>query len=275
MTDESKPLTDKVAVVLGCSRYNGIGRSIALSFANAGANLIVTGTGRSASFYLHEQQIGWRGVDSLSDEIIDSGGGCLAATVDVSSRAEVSELLKKAIGAFGRVDILVNNFAAAVGGDSTDLVDVPEDVWKRYFDVNVNGLFYSLQEFGRQMIRQGDGGRIINISTVMSKLERPRTGPYAATKSVMNVLTRILAQEMGPHNVNVNAICPGPIPTSRADARKAETGKSQLDRYGSQIPLGRLGRPEDIAEMAVFLAGPQGNWITGQTINIDGGMCPE
>src|SRR5690606_38634736 len=129
----------------------------------------------------------------------------------------------------------------------------------------------SLQVFGRHLVDQGEGGRIINISTSMSKLQLARTGPYAATKGAMNVLTHVMARELGPHDINVNAVLPGPIPTGRAARTTREKGTTQLDRYGHMIPLGRLGTVDDIAAMIAYLAGPDGSYITGQTINIDGG----
>lgn len=267
------PLTGfdgKVAVVTGAGRMRSIGRPIALALAQAGCDVVLTGTGRSpATFPQDEQNAGWCDIDSVAQEIRALGSRALPIVSDVSSPEAVDALVVRVMAEMGRVDFLVNNAGASRGGDRVPVTDLPLDTWHRVMDTNLNGTFYMSRAFAKAMGEQGQGGAIINITSLAARLLAPDTAAYATTKVAINGLTTIMAAELGAKKIRVNAVAPGIIDTSRLD--DVPRGKIWDDMVDSFIALGRAGSGEDVAHLVAFLCSEQGAWITGQHIYVDGG----
>jgi 3-oxoacyl-[acyl-carrier protein] reductase len=172
------------------------------------------------------------------------------------------------LGTFGRVDIVVNNAAAARGTDRVPVIDLDLDLWRTVIEVNLNGTFYMSRAFGRVLTDQGEGGSIVNISSDAGKVMAARMAAYSASKAGIHALTSAMAAELGAAGVRVNAICPGIIDTNRFD--DVPRGE-QWDNLVRRIPLGRAGDGDDIAWLTVYLCSDQASWITGQLYSINGG----
>ncbi len=265
-------LDGKVAVVTGAGRMRSIGRPIAVELARAGCDVVLTGTGRAPDrFPDDEQAAGWRDIESVADEVRALGRRALAVVSDVSDPVAVDDLAGQVVRELGRVDIVVNNAGAARGDDRVPVVDLPVDEWRTVIDVNLTGTFLMSRAFGKLLVTRGDGGSIVNISSVAGKLMGATTAAYSASKAGIHALTCAMASEVGRANVRVNAICPGLIDTSRMDY---VGDGSARDRLVAQVPLGHMGTGDDIAWMTVFLCSDQGAWISGQLYTVDGGMVP-
>ncbi len=263
-------LENKVAVVTGAGRMRSIGRAIALGLADAGCDVVVTGTGRSPDRYPDDEKLaGWRDIASVVEEIQTRGRRALGLVSDARNPRAAEELCEATVRAFGRVDFVINNAGAARGDDRKPVVELAIEDWQQVLDVNLNGSFYVSRSFGQQLIRQGTGGAIINISSIAGKLFSANTAAYAASKAGIHALTACMANEMGRHNVRVNAICPGIIDTFRMD--DIGRGDNWNNMIRSRVPLGRAGNGADIANIVVYLCSDAGNWITGQAWNVDGG----
>jgi NAD(P)-dependent dehydrogenase (short-subunit alcohol dehydrogenase family) len=263
-------LEGKVAVVTGAGRMRSIGRPIAVELARAGCDVVLTGTGRAPErFPDDEQEAGWHDIDSVAEEVRALGRRALPVVSDVSDPEAVDHLVGVVAGDFGRVDIIVNNAGAARGQDRVPVIDLDVEAWRTVIDVNLNGTFYMSRAFGRAIVEQGDGGSIVNISSIAGKLMAGRTAAYAASKAGIHALTCAMASELGGDGVRVNAICPGIIDTYRMD--DIPRGQQWDDLVARMVPLGRAGSGEDIAWMAVYLCSDQGSWITGQLYTVDGG----
>jgi 3-oxoacyl-[acyl-carrier protein] reductase len=264
------PLADKVAVVTGAGRHRGIGRHIALALAHHGADVVVTGSGRSPdTFPPDEREIGWRDVDSVAEEIAALGRRALPLVIDITKPDECDRLVSETMREFGRIDILVNNAAAGRGRDRVPLVDLEEGEWRRVLDVNLNGTFLVTKAVGRALIDQGEGGRIVNIGSIAGRQGLPSFGAYAVTKAGLILFTQVLAAELAPHGINVNCVCPGLTDTYRMEDI-TRPGPIR-DAVMATIPLRRAGEPEEVGELVAFLCGPDASYVHGQTINIDGG----
>ena len=264
----------KVAIVTGAGRMRSIGREIALSLARAGCDVLMTGSGRSPELYPDEEKaVGWRDVESVADEIRAMGRRALPVVCDVSNEEACAALVARCVAELGRVDILVNNAGAARGADRRNVIDLDPAVWRHIIDVNLHGPFYLSHGVARQMVAQGTGGSIVNISSIAGKLLPAQHAAYAASKAGLQALTAAMASELGRNGIRVNAICPGIIDTSRLDdiPRADGTWDRLLNQY---VPLGRAGRPEEVAALAAFLCSEQGAWISGQFYSIDGGQAP-
>lgn len=270
MTYDLTGLDGKVAVVTGAGRRRSIGRAIAVELARAGCDVVVTGTGRSpAGLSADERAAGWRDVASVAGEVEHEGRRALALACDVSDETEVDRLLERTVAEFGRVDVVVNNAAAARGGDRTPVLDLPVDVWDRVLAVNLRGTYLMTRAFGRRLVEQGEGGSVVNISSIGGKLSGAGTAAYSASKAGVQSLTSSTAKELGQHGIRVNAICPGVTDTARLDDQDKATWQAYV---AANLPLGRAGQPRDVAMLAVFLAGEQAAWVTGQCWNVDGGQ---
>lgn len=273
MTYELSGLQDAVAVVTGAGRMRSIGRPIAVALAQAGCDVMLTGTGRDPEAYPEdEKQEGWRDIHSVSDEIEAYGRKAARFIGSVADPEDVQSLLDATIEEFGRVDIVINNAGAARGADRVPVVDLEVAEWMKVIDVNLNGTFLMSKFFGKRMIQQADGGSIINISSIAGKLLPPNTAAYGSSKAAIQGLTASMAAEVGKYGIRVNAICPGIIDTFRMDDLGRGDGWNEL--IASQIPLGRAGTGEDIAHQVVYLCSDQGEWITGQSYTVDGGTAP-
>ena len=246
-------LENKVAVVTGSS--SGIGEAIALAFAGEGAAVVV-------NYARHRDA-----AQKVADKIEGAGGKGLVVGADVSDPKEVEALIQKATGAFGRLDIMVNNAGLE---HKMPFLETPFEVWQETIAVNLTGPWLCCQAAAKRMVAQGDPGRIINVSSVHEDLAMPTNAPYCATKGGVRMLMRTLAVELAPHNITVNNIAPGAIETPM-DA-PLEEHPDQMKELLSEIPLGRMGKPEEVANLALFLASDDSSYVTGSTLFVDGGM---
>lgn len=273
MSDVSYALTGlggKVAVVTGAGRMRSIGRAIAVELARAGCDVVVTGTGRDGpQLPAEERAAGWQDIESVAQEVRALGRSARAVVCDVSDEVAVDALLAATVAELGGVDIVVNNAAASRGPDRVPVLELDVDSWDRVMAVNLRGTFLMTRRFGRQLVEQGRGGSIINISSIGGKLSGAGTAAYSASKAGVQSLTASAAKELGASHVRVNAICPGVTATSRLDDRTAEQWQEYV---ADTVPLRRVGTPEEVAQTVVFLASDQAAWITGQSWNVDGGQ---
>lgn len=264
-------LEGKVAVVTGAGRMLSIGRPIAVVLARAGCDVVLTGTGRPPEQYPDEEKAaGWQDIDSVAAEVRAEGRRALPLVSDVADEAAVRGLLDRTLAEFGRVDFIVNNAGAARGRDRVPVVDMPIDAWDTVIRVNLRGTFLMSKIFGQQLIDAGNGGVIVNISSVAGKILPPNTSAYASSKAGIQALTASMAQEVGRYGIRVNAICPGLVETYRLDDIRGTPAWDQT--IAGRIPLQRAGRGDEIAWATAYLCSDQGSWISGQSINIDGGM---
>ena len=246
-------LKDKVAVITGSSR--SIGRAIALGYGREGAKVVVN--------YRSDQGA----ADSAVAEIEAMGSEAIAVQADTSSSSDVAALMAAAVDRFGRIDILVNNAAILI---RTHFLDIEESEWDRIMEVNLKGFFLCSQTAARQIVRQGDGGVIINMSSAGDTLAGKDLAHYCVAKGGVRMLTRQLAFELAPHGIRANAIAPGLIET---DLNRADLAVREFREYRlSMIPLGIIGVPEDIVGAAVFLASEDSRMATGSTIYLDAGQ---
>ena len=260
----------KVAVVSGAGRMRSIGRPIALALAQAGCDVVLTGTGRAPETWpADEQAAGWRDIESVADEIRALGRRALPVVTSVADPDAVDALVAQVIAEFGRVDFLVNNAGASRGGDRVPVTELAIETWQRIINTNLNGTFYMSRAFAQQMSAQGEGGAIVNISSLAARLLAPDSAAYATSKIAINGLSTVMAGELGPKNIRVNVVAPGIIDTSRLD--DVPRGPIWNDMVATFIPLGRAGTGEDVANMVTFLCSAQGAWVTGQHIYLDGG----
>ena len=245
-------LAGKVAVVTGASK--GIGASIARHLAGEGASVVVN--------YASSQ----KDADRVVETIARDGGTAVAVQANVAKQADVARLFDEAKRKFGRVDILVNNAGVY---DFQPIEAVTEEHFHKQFDTNVLGLLLASKEAVKSF--DGNGGTIINVSSVASTAAPPNTAVYSATKAAVDAVTRALAKELGPRHIRVNAINPGVVETEGVHA--AGLAGSDFEKQAqAQTPLGRIGQPDDIAPAVVFLASPGAAWITGETLSVSGGL---
>ena len=243
-------LKDKVAIVTGAAR--GIGRATAERLIEEGAKILICD--------IDEAQL-MRTAAELGGE-----DRVLAQLVDVVNKGHVEQLVEKAVQHFGRLDIMVNNAGIA---PVVDFLDVTEEILSRVLDVNLKGAFYGTQAAGRQMIKQGGGGVIINMSSINSGLANPNVAPYAISKGGMNQVTSTAAVAFAPHGIRVVGVGPGTIMTDMvAGAFMNSAGHHAIL---SRTPLGRYGQASEIAAVVAFLASDDASYITGETVYVDGG----
>lgn len=263
------PLDGKIAIVTGAGRHNGIGRHIALALARQGADVAVTGSGRPPETYPEEEKaMGWRDVESVAEEIRAMGRRALPLVTDISKANQVKRLVDETRRELGRIDILVNNAAAARGNDRVPVVQLEEAEWRKVIEVNLTGTFLVTKAIAGALIEQGEGGRIVNISSIAGREGIPTFAAYGTTKAGIILFTQVLARELAPHGINVNCVCPGLVGTYRM---QDVTQGPIRDAVMRTIPLGREGQPEEIGELVAFLCGPDASYVHGQAINIDGG----
>ncbi len=268
-------LSGKVAIVTGAGRYRGIGRDTALALARAGADVAVTGTGRPASsFPDDEKAMGWRDIDSVADEIRAMGRRATTIVADLGDPAQARGIVAQTVAELGSVDILVNNAAYAMAGDRVPVVELDDAIWHRVLDIKVHGSYYASKAAAQAMIRQGTGGSIVMVSSIAGKIHPRNFAAYVVANMSLQGLTGSLSKELGDYNINVNTVCPGVIDTSRWDNKRdnTPTGREDWERLEANIPMGRPGTGTDVASTIVFLCSDQAHWISGQSINIDGGQ---
>jgi glucose 1-dehydrogenase len=249
-------LQDKVAFITGAN--SGIGKAIAERFAAEGAHVAVN--------YLPG---GTRAADAAT-EVATFGTTGIAVAGDVSKREDVERMMAEVVAKFGRIDIAVNNAGIEI---KKPFLDVTDDEWNRVIGVNLFGAFLVHQTAARQLVKQGQGGKLINISSVHEDIPFPEYTAYCASKGGIRMMMRNLAMELAPYKINVNNIAPGAIatPINQSVLDDPIASKNAI----SEIPWGRFGRPEEVASVAVFLAGSESDYVTGSTYYVDGGLTQQ
>jgi len=274
-------MTGKVAMITGSGGEHGFGRAMARRLSAAGADLVLTDVGPAGTVVVKTKPASrWGGLDTVADEVRQAGRRAITALVDVRSAGQIHAAVDRALSEFGRLDILINNAAAPPGGDRAPVVELPEDAWDTVLDINLKGTFLCAKVAAAAMLRLGIRGRIINISSDNGKTGQPNMAAYCASKFGVIGFTQSLALELAPAGITVNAICPGPADTDRVDyfgrrgdgSYDAQLRADTIKKHGASIPLGRVAVPDDVAELAVFLASDAAGYITGQAINVSGGM---
>jgi 3-oxoacyl-[acyl-carrier protein] reductase len=245
-------LSGKVAVVTGASK--GIGASIAKAFAAEGASVVVN--------YASSTE----GADKVVAEIAANGGKAIAVKGDVAKAADVQKIFAEAKKAYGQLDILVNNAGVY---QMAPLEAITEKDFHRQFDTNVLGLLLATQEAAKHF--NGNGGSVINIGSVVSRITPPNSAVYTATKGAVDAITGVLSRELGPKKIRVNALNPGMVETEGAHTA-GFIGSEFQTQVEAQTPLGRIGQPGDIASIAVFLASDDSAWLTGEQLLAGGGV---
>jgi 3-oxoacyl-[acyl-carrier protein] reductase len=244
------PLNGKKALVTGGSR--GIGEAIARRFADDGASVAI-------NYHRASDR-----AEALVNRIEEAGGTAAAFRADIADTRQVAELFDRVLDRFGRIDILVNNAGIARYGP---IADYREADFDRLFGVNVKGVFFACREAANRL---ADNGRVINIGSTVTRVMLPGYGAYAASKGAVEQITRVLAAELGPRGITVNAVCPGPVDTELFREGKTQ---EQIDRLARMAALNRLGDPGDVADAAAMLAGESGRWISGQCLYVNGGFA--
>jgi NAD(P)-dependent dehydrogenase (short-subunit alcohol dehydrogenase family) len=254
-------LTDKAALITGAGR--GIGQATAIRLAQEGAHIVAA-------------DIDLRLAEDTAKKVADLRRKSLALQVDVTRRADIDRMVQRSVEAMGRIDILMNNAGVI---RFQEMLDITEDDWDFVCNVNLKGAFFVLQAVARQMIQQGSGGKIVNTASVSGKQPEPFFVHYGVSKAGVISMTKSAAVALGPHHINVNAICPGSTVTNmhmtvtHALAERSNiTVEEMIKRREAALPTGRRNQPEDIAAMAAFLASSDADNITGQAYNVDGGL---
>lgn len=243
-----RSLSGKIALVTGSSR--GIGRAMVERLSRDGATVVVNYVSRAEK------------AQEVAAAVKAGGGTAVALQADVSRFEDIQRLFNRTVEHFGRLDILVNNAGIRI---TKNVTEIEEEEFDRLFAINVKGTFFSCQLAARRL---SDGGRIINVSSAVTKMMLPGYSIYAASKAAVDQITRTLSKELGGRNITVNAVCPGPVDTELL--REGRT-KEQIQQMAQMAALGRIGRVEDIADVVAFLAGDEARWITGQCIHVNGG----
>jgi glucose 1-dehydrogenase len=246
-------LKGKVAIITGGN--SGIGKAIVLALAKQGANVVI-------DYVCHPEA-----TEALEAECAALGEQAIGVEADVSKVAELQKLIDAAVQKFGRLDVMVNNAGVET---RTSVLDTTEEQYERVLEINLKSAFFGTQLAARQMIKQGGGGRIVNITSVHEDWPMPGNAAYCLSKGGIRMLTRTAGVELGPHNILVVGVGPGAVatPINLATMESPELMK-KLD---AAIPLGRMAKPEEIASVVAFLAGDGASYITATTIFADGGI---
>ncbi len=243
--------TGKVTLITGSG--SGLGSGIALRFAEAGAAVTVNYRSSVA------------GAQAVVSQIEAAGGRAIALQADVTQKAEVEKLISQTIAAFGRLDVLINNAGLY---PLVSLVEMSEAEWDEVLNSNLRSTFLCTQAAAKQMIAQGEGGAIVNIASIEAENPAPMHSHYNAAKGGVVMHTAAAANELGPHGIRVNSVSPGLIWREGIE----QGWPDGVERFLKAAPLGRLGRPDDIADACLFLASPAARWITGANLRVDGGV---
>jgi glucose 1-dehydrogenase len=246
-------LDGKVAIVTGAAQ--GIGAAIATCFAQEGASVVIDYVGSADE------------ADALVRQLSGEGHRAIAVQADVSKRDAVTAMVERTVREFGCIDVLVNNAGITAGADFLEMTDAE---WDLVLNVDLKGTFLCSQACARAMKDQGGGGAIVNISSVHEDVPFPGFAQYCAAKGGMRMLMRALSLELAPYKIRVNNIAPGAIGTPRNIARLVDPVKQQL--ITRVIPAARVGTPEEVAQVALFLASDRASYVTGSTYYVDGGL---
>jgi len=271
----------KVALVTGAATKRGMGHSVALELARGGADVAVVDKYEAPPSPFRGDE-GWRGLKEVVEEVVFLGRKGFATVADVSVSQQVDEAVKKVLAKFGKIDILVN--CVGTGGKrDTPVIECSDEDWQVPLSVNLNGSFYTSRAVARDMVKRGQGGKIVHISSMLGKIGRPGMSAYAASKHGIIGLVQCLALELAPHKINVNCICPGWVMTNNRDGYLKEQAQvlgisvdEVADRrnqaLSASIPLGRCATAKDMADLILFLVSSQSDYMTGQAINTTGGF---
>ena len=269
-------LKSKVAIVTGVGGEHGIGRAIALRLAKEGADVVV-----SDLIANPKKSSTWAGLPSVVEEIECLGRKAIAIEADISNSAHVDRLVQGTIQQFGHIDILVNNAGSAAGPDRVPIVELEEEIWDQVQRINVKGTFLCCKAVAKELIKQGHGGKIINMSSIAGTKGISRFGAYCASKFAVRGLTQSLAKELGEYGIQVNAICPGMVVTERfygiaealaPEGVETEDFLNEIEKESiSNTPLGRVATTNDVAKIAAFLASSESDFNTGMSFTVDGG----
>jgi meso-butanediol dehydrogenase/(S,S)-butanediol dehydrogenase/diacetyl reductase len=270
-------LAGKVAIVTGSGRRKGLGEAMVRRLAAEGCRVVVSDIGAARGAEIPADAIGTTSeMQQIVAEIRAAGGDAIGLTCDVLEEQQVAGLVAQTVAHYGRLDIMVNN--AGIGYLMKPLVEMDQASWDAVLGVNLRGVFFGIKHAAIQMIKQGEGGRIINIGSQASKSGFPFAAPYVSSKHGVIGLTRTAAIELGSRGITVNTICPNHVTTGlgawQNEYFSAATGRSQeqyLADMRSRIPLGRPGLQDDIAKACAFLASAEAAYITGEGMNVSGG----
>ena len=247
-------LAGKVALITGSD--SGIGQATAIEFAKEGANVVV--------HFLHDAD----GAEETSTAVTAESGKSIVVQADVSDEDQVASMFNQAVDTFGSVDILVNN--AGVDASGTPVAELSTEVWDRAIRTNVYGYFFCCRRFAQLRLAAGGGGKIINVSSVHADNPNPGGSDYDCSKGAIRMLTRTLALELAPHNINVNSLAPGMVLTPFN--QPAIDDPKLLEEQVQSIPMKRAAQPAEIAKLAVFLASSDADYVTGASYVMDGGL---
>jgi len=270
-------LKNKVAIVTGAGGRRGFGRAIANRLAKDGADIVIVD---KLAVLPQDKTEGWHGIESVAAEIEVCGRQGLGIVCDITNSQEVDKAVADTILKFGKIDILVNNAGIHI---NRSLQEMDDATWNRQIAVNLTGTFFFARGVARAMLKSGKGGRIINVGSLRSKTAAPGEEAYCASKFGVIGLTQSMAIELAPHQILVNAVCPALTDTDinldmfqnrakKGPISEQEAREAMNKNVISQIPLGRLGTTEDLAELVAFLCARESGFITGQSINVNGGL---
>lgn len=270
----------RLALVTGAARMKGIGRATALRLAGEGADVLVTGRTRDAAdFPEHEREAGWRGLESVAEEIRALGRKALAIECDVTQADQVAALFARAEAEIGVPDAIVNNVGAPAGSGVFPIIDLDDALWTQGFQVNLDSVYQVSKAAARAMLAAGRPGAIVNVASIAARTGSPYYGAYCAAKFGVIGLTQQMAQELARHQIRVNCVCPGVADTDMLQAGLRETAERRgtaedtlRESWARRVPLGRVSSPEDQAAAIAFLLGIDAAYITGQSLNVDGGV---
>ena len=284
MTATGAQTLSGVVIVTGASLMYGIGRAAALRSAELGADVVVSDIERPAErIGEDERRAGWRGLATVVEEIEQLGRRCRAVRCDITRRDEVEAMVAEA-GALGPIVGLVNGARAFMRHEQRPVVEIEDDDWDWAMAVNVRGPMTCSSSVARAMLATGSTGSIVNVSSMSGLQANAGTAPYCTSKAALNMLTRVMALELAPHGIRVNAVCPGVVATNRVsmeDRRRAAEEGIDLEVYRQRwleqlvplIPMGRVAQPEDVASVIGFLLSPASGYVTGECVDVSGGMA--
>jgi 3-oxoacyl-[acyl-carrier protein] reductase len=271
----------KVALVTGAAGKRGMGHAVSLRLAGEGANVVVVDKFAAPRSPFPGDE-GWGGLDNVVTEIKALGKEAMAVVADICLSQEVDATVAKAIEKFGKLDILVH-CAATRGPVTTPIIDLAEGVWKTVLDINLNGTFFIAKAVAKRMVARGEGGKIVLVASMGGVKGMPGSGAYCVSKFGVIGLVKTMALELTKHKIFVNAINPGSVSTHLRDTFHREKGRAEgitveearardYQKLIEGIPLGRMGTTEEMASLILFLASDECSYITGEAINISGGV---
>lgn len=264
----------KVAIVTGAGRMRGIGRYAALAFAEDGADVVVTGTGRDPStFPADEQAANWRDVESVAEEIRRMGRRALPLTVDVANAQQVDDMVQRALDELGGADFLVNNASAPRMAAWAPLNELSEEAWRGVLDIKLTGTFFCTRAIAKALMEHGKPGSIVNVISVEAKISRENDIAYATASGALYTFTAKTGRALAPHGIRMNAVSPGTTDTSRNDALYGFPRTDYWRDRTSTIPIGRAGQPEEMGRVIAWLCSKEAEFIVGQCIEMDGGQA--